>query len=115
MESRAPAPSPSQITQHSAPPHAASTLQPANSTSKVSATPRSNAPFLADIYNWLKTLETRYNNVSTGLKGNAATTDPAKLLALQKEIYDIGEQIELASKIVDQTTTGTKSLLQIQL
>ena len=54
----------------------------ANAQPKVSAVPASNAPLLSGIYNWLKSLESRYNNVTNRLNGSGANSDPAKAPAV---------------------------------
>ena len=65
--------------------------------------------------NRLQLLETQFRKTGDNLDGAAGPTDPVQLLKLQHDIYQIDEELELLSKVVEQTTSGIKSVLQIQI
>jgi len=43
------------------------------------------------------------------------TQNPQDLMKIQMQMYQLGENLELMSKVVEQVTSGVKSILQTQL
>ncbi len=65
--------------------------------------------------NRLDLLNSRFRVLGNELEKSAAQNDPMQLLRLQNDIYQIDEELELLSRVVDQTTGGIRSLLQTQI
>lgn len=65
--------------------------------------------------NRLDLLNAQFRVLGKHLEQSAAKNDPMQLLRLQNDIYQLDEELELVSKVVDQTTSGVRSLLQTQL
>jgi hypothetical protein len=60
-------------------------------------------------------LSVRFTNVGDSIRQVGVQQNPQNLLAMQAKIYQISEDVELLSKMVDQATSGVKSVLQIQV
>jgi hypothetical protein len=67
------------------------------------------------LQNRLDLLNVQFRVLGDHLQESAAKNDPMQLLRLQNDIYQLDEELELVSKVVDQTTGGIRSLLQTQL
>ena len=67
------------------------------------------------LQNRLDLLNTQFRDLGNHLQESAAKDDPLQMLRLQNDIYQLDEELELVSKVVDQTTSGVRSLLQTQL
>ncbi|HEX4772156.1 MAG TPA: hypothetical protein VH351_15075 [Bryobacteraceae bacterium] len=67
------------------------------------------------LQNRLDLLNVQFRVLGDHLQESAAKNDPMQLLRLQNDIYQLDEELELVSKVVDQTTNGVRSLLQTQL
>jgi len=67
------------------------------------------------VQNRLDLLNAQFRALGNQLQESAAKNDPMQLLRLQNNIYQLDEELELISKVVDQTTSGVRSLLQTQL
>jgi len=65
--------------------------------------------------NRLQMLETQFRRTGDNMDEAAGQTNPLQLLKLQQDIYQIDEELELLSKVVEQTTSGIKSVLQTQI
>ncbi len=63
----------------------------------------------------LDLLNAQFRVLGSHLQESAAKGDPMQLLRLQNDIYQLDEELELVSKVVDQATSGVRSLLQTQL
>ncbi len=63
----------------------------------------------------LDLLNAQFRVLGNHLQESAAKDDPMQLLRLQNDIYQLDEELELVSKVVDQATSGVRSLLQTQL
>jgi len=63
----------------------------------------------------LQLLETQFVQVGTNIDAASSHTDAMQILKLQHEIYQIDEEVELLSKVVEQATSGVKSVLQMQV
>jgi hypothetical protein len=60
-------------------------------------------------------LSVRFTNVGDSIRQVGVQQNPQNLLAMQAKIYQISEDVELLSKMVDQATSGVKSVLQTQV
>jgi len=60
-------------------------------------------------------LAVRFTNVGDSVRQVGVQANPQKLLAMQAKIYQISEDVELLSKMVDQATSGVKTILQTQV
>ena len=60
-------------------------------------------------------LAVRFAKVGTSIRQVGLEENPQKLLAMQAKIYQISEDVELLSKMVDQATSGVKTVLQTQV
>lgn len=60
-------------------------------------------------------LAVRFTNIGNSFHQIGVQPDPQKLLAMQQNIYQISEDVELLSKLVDQATSGVKTILQTQV
>lgn len=67
-------------------------------------------------------LRARFNNIETVfqrsadyLNGLSGKDSPADVLKIQLEMYQLSQNIELVSKVVDQVNGGIKSILQTQV
>ena len=65
--------------------------------------------------NRLQLLDSQFRVIGDNLKLNSLDTDPIQLLKLQSDIYQMDEELELLTRVVDQATNGVRSLLQTQL
>lgn len=65
--------------------------------------------------NRLDLLNAQFRALGNNLQESAAKNDPLQLLKLQNDIYQLDEELELVSRVVDQTTSGVRSLLQTQV
>lgn len=79
----------------------AATIPPANAASS--------------LQNRLDLLNSQFRALGDHLQESAAKNDPLQLLRLQNDIYQLDEELELVSKVVDQATSGVRSLLQTQI
>jgi hypothetical protein len=69
----------------------------------------------ASLQNRLDLLNAQFRVLGDRLQDGAAKNDPMQLLRLQNDVYQLDEELELVSKVVDQATNGIRSLLQTQL
>jgi len=60
-------------------------------------------------------LAVRFNKVGDSIRQASLQSNPQKLLVMQANVYQVSEDVELLSKMVDQATSGVKSLLQTQV
>jgi len=67
------------------------------------------------LQNRLDLLNAQFRVLGNNLQDSAAKNDPMQLLRLQNDIYQLDEELELVSKVVDQATNGVRSLLQTQI
>jgi len=80
---------------------------------RVSALPKTNT--FDSIRRRLAELDSQYQNIGSAIDGISASASPEQFLKLQKDVYQISENVGLISKMVDQLTSGVKSLLQTQI
>jgi len=60
-------------------------------------------------------LSVRFTNVGDSIRQVGVQQNPQNLLAMQAKIYQISEDVELLSKMVEQATSGVKNVLQTQV
>lgn len=106
----------------SASPVSADVLKPtfeytSNSLSELNARAATIKPTSAaeSLQTRLDLLNAQFRVLGNHLQESAAKDDPMQLLRLQNDIYQLDEELELVSKVVDQATSGIRSLLQTQL
>jgi hypothetical protein len=80
---------------------------------RLSALPKTTA--LDQIRNSFDQLDSEYRRLGSAIDGISPSAGPEQLLKLQREMYQMSESIGAMSKIVDQVTSGVKSLLQTQI
>ncbi len=80
---------------------------------RIGAIEPASAP--ASLQNRLELLNSQFRLIGNNLQETAAKNDPIELLRLQNDIYQLDEELELVSKVVDQATNGIRSLLQTQV
>lgn len=67
------------------------------------------------LQNRLDLLNVKFRAIGDAFQNSAAKNDPMQLLRLQNDIYQLDEELELVSRVVDQATSGVRSLLQTQI
>ena len=67
------------------------------------------------VRNRLQLLDSQFSLIGNDLKQTHMETDPMQLLRLQSDIYQMDEELELLTRVVDQATSGIRSLLQTQI
>jgi hypothetical protein len=67
------------------------------------------------VRNRLQLLDSQFRLIGNDLKLSHPETDPMQLLKLQSDIYQMDEELELLTRVVDQATSGIRSLLQTQI
>ena len=65
--------------------------------------------------NRLASIESQFNQTGKIIDGLGNITDPKDLLKLQMEMFQITQNLEIVSKVVDQVNSGVKQILQIQV
>lgn len=80
---------------------------------KVAALPQTGST--APLRTRLESLENQFSNTGSAVEQANANTNPMALLKLQHELYQVDEQLELLSKVVEQATGGVRSVLQTQI
>jgi len=60
-------------------------------------------------------LTVRFKNVGNSIRVVGGKAEPQTLLAMQARVYQISEDVELLSKMVEQATSGVKTILQTQV
>jgi hypothetical protein len=73
------------------------------------------SPALDQIRTRLSDLDTEFQKAGAAIEGMSGTASPKQLLKLQTDMYRISENLSVVSKMVDQVTSGVKTLLQTQV
>lgn len=63
----------------------------------------------------LASIDQQYQSAGKLVNSIGQSTNPADLMKVQMEMYQLTENLELMSKVVEQATSGVKSVLQTQL
>jgi len=82
-------------------------------TRQVNALPKTSA--FDPIRQRLNTIEANFKATGELVNGLAGTNNPRDLLKVQVQIYQMTQNIELVSKVVEQVNSGIKSILQTQV
>ena len=80
---------------------------------RVSALPNNDS--LSQLKSGLADLETEYTRAGESVIGMNGTASPQQLLKLQGDMDQMAERLSIMSKIVDQMTSGVKTILQTQI
>jgi len=80
---------------------------------RVSALPR--VPAFDGLRNHLQNLEAQYRNSGNLLHSLGPDAKLQDLLHLQEDMYLMTQNLEVFSRVVDQTTSGVKTILQTQV
>ena len=72
-------------------------------------------PAFEPIRNRLASLDAQFQNAGNLLNSAKGSDSPADLLKVQMQMYQLSENLELMSKVVEQVTSGVKSILQTQV
>lgn len=73
------------------------------------------SPALEQIRTRLVDLDTQFQKAGAAIEGMSGPASPQQLLKLQTDIYQMSENLNVVSKMVDQVTSGIKTLLQTQV
>ncbi|MBV9508143.1 MAG: hypothetical protein JO323_24390 [Acidobacteriia bacterium] len=87
-------------------------LQIQNLSSAVSKLPSDSS--FTPIRERLRSIETQFQNSGT-LINNTQDMNPQSLLKVQMQMYQLSENVELLSKVVDSVNSGVKTMLQMQV
>ena len=74
-----------------------------------------NTPGTEGIRDRLASIEAQFKSASTKAETMPDTNNLRDLLSLQSEMYKMGQNIEILSKVVDSATSSVKSTLQMQV
>jgi hypothetical protein len=80
---------------------------------RVSALPETGA--FESIRSRLADLDSLYQSVGSRIDAISGSASAEQFLKLQKDMYQVTENIGLISKVIDQVTSGVRSLLQTQI
>src|SRR5215471_3890555 len=82
-------------------------------TSRVNMLPKTAAfePFRQR----LASIDNQYHSAGKLMSSIQGSTNPGDLMKVQMQMYQLTENLELMSKVVEQVTSGVKSILQTQL
>jgi hypothetical protein len=84
-----------------------------NLTNRVNALPQTSA--FDPVRTRLETIDSQFQSVGKLLHSVQGTQNQADLMKLQVHMYQLSENLELMSKVVEQMTSGMKSILQTQV
>jgi hypothetical protein len=80
---------------------------------RVNALPKTSAfePFRKR----LASIDTQYQSAGKLVNSAGSTGNPGDLMKVQMQMYQLTENLEMMSKVVEQVTSGVKSILQTQV
>ena len=84
-----------------------------NLNQRVSALPKT--PAFDPLRNRLQSIENRFNQSGQLLQGLQGNNDPRAMLQVQMQMFQLTQNVELMSKVVEQVNTGVKQVLQTQI
>jgi len=84
-----------------------------NLTKRVNALPKT--PAFEPIRNRLASIDAQYQSAGQLVNSVQGTESPGDLMKVQMQMYQLTENLELMSKVVEQVTSGVKSILQTQV
>ena len=79
---------------------------------KVNALPKTDE--FDPLRNRLQSIESRFNQ-SSQLLNSVDGSDPRAMLQVQMQMFQLTQNVEMMSKVVEQVNTGVKQLLQTQI
>ncbi len=82
-------------------------------TTRVNALPKTSA--FDPIRTRLTSIDSQYKSAGQLLESLKNADNPRDLMKIQMQMYQLTENLELMSKVVDQVTSGMKSIFQTQL
>ena len=82
-------------------------------SSRVNALPKTSA--FDPIRKRLASIDAQFQSTGRLVNSVKGTSNPAELMKIQMQMYQLSENLELASKVVEQVTSGVKSILQTQV
>ncbi len=82
-------------------------------THRVNALPKTSA--FDPIRTRLTSIDSQFKSTGQLLNSLKNTENPQDLMKIQMQMYQLSENLELMSKVVEQVTSGVKSVLQTQL
>ena len=85
----------------------------ANLTKRVNALPKT--PAFQPIRDRLSNIDAQYQSAGQLLNSIKSGSSPQDLMKVQMQMYQLSENLELMSKVVEQVTSGMKSILQTQI
>jgi tetrahydromethanopterin S-methyltransferase subunit B len=80
---------------------------------RVSALPKT--PAFEPLRERLASIDKQYQSAGKLVNAIHGSTNPADFMKVQMQMYQLSENVELMSKVVEQVTSGVKSILQTQL
>jgi hypothetical protein len=80
---------------------------------RVNALPKTSA--LDPLRQRLASIDSQFQATGRLVNSVKGTESPAELMKIQMQMYQLSENLELTSKVVDQITSGVKSILQTQI
>ena len=72
-------------------------------------------PAFEPIRNRLASIDSQFQNAGNLMNSVKGMESPGDLLKVQMQMYQLSENLELMSKVVEQVTSGVKSILQTQV
>lgn len=80
---------------------------------RVNALPKTSA--FDPLRQRLASIDSQFQTTGRLVNSVKGTESPAELMKIQMQMYQLSENLELTSKVVDQVTSGVKSILQTQI
>ena len=84
-----------------------------NLANRVNALPKAEA--FDPIRNRLASIDSQYQSAGKLLSTLGDKSNPADYMKVQMQMYQLSENLQLMSKVVEQVTSGVKSILQTQV
>lgn len=88
-------------------------IQAERLTTRVNALPKT--PPFEPIRQRLTSIDSQLQNADKLVHSLKGTESPSELMKVQMQMYQLNENLELMSKVVEQVSSGVKSVLQTQL
>lgn len=82
-------------------------------TDRVNALPKT--PAFEPFRKRLASIDQQYQSAGNLVNSVGGTQNPGDLMKVQMQMYQLTENLELMSKVVEQVTSGVKSILQTQV
>jgi hypothetical protein len=82
-------------------------------TNRVNALPKT--PAFEPFRKRLASIDQQYQSAGNLINSVGGTQNPGDLMKVQMQMYQLTENLELMSKVVEQVTSGVKSILQTQV